>query len=466
MSLRKALDIRRTLVFRLTFWHAIVFTASFFVAVTVFYFVISNLISEHTDQEMLKELSEANAILKSKGEDSFHAEMGIEAAAEGVENIFFRLLDAEGREIAATSMSSWKGIGVNKSALASAGRDLNPVFETVSLPGKTYQARILYAPLKPGRVLQIGYSLEDDARFLETFRSVFIPGILIFMALSAVIGWFVASRALAGVRDVTRTALEISEGAFDKRVRIQDRGDEVEKLAVTFNRMLDRINELVKRLREVTDDIAHDLRTPIARIRGMAEAELISGKPGEEVNRLAADTVEECDSLLHMINTMLEIAELEAGIPESSKAEVDLTQMVGEAVELFRPIAEEKGVQLISPEAGRVMLRGNMHGLQRIILNLLDNAIKYTESGGNVSVSLQDHEGRVEIIVRDTGIGIPEEDQQFIFDRLYRCDDSRSQPGFGLGLSLASAVARAHGGGISVASAPGKGSTFTASLPK
>lgn len=466
MSLRKALDFRRTLVFRLTFWLTIILTLSSLAAFTIFFFLISNEISKHSDQEILKDLSEAVAILKVKGEDSFRVEMSLETAAEGIGNIFFRLLDEQGREIASTDMSSWKGIGVSMGALASIKKGQSQIFETMLLPGKNYPARILYAILPSGHILQIGYSLEDDARYLGTFRNVFIPGILLLILSSILISYLVAFRALAGVKDVTKTALQISEGHFDKRVRIQPKGDEVEQLALAFNRMLDRINELVKGLREVTDDVAHDLRTPIARIRGIAETELISGKSGEEAKKLAANTVEECDNLLHMINTMLEISEMEAGLLETSKTDVNLTMVIGEAVELFRPIAEDKNVRLISPAAGQVMIRGNIHGIQRIIVNLLDNSIKYTDSGGNVFISLQEHEAHVDIIIQDTGVGISEQELPLIFNRLYRCDSSRSQPGFGLGLSLASAVARAHGGRISVESVPGKGSTFTATISK
>lgn len=466
MSLRKVTEFRRTLVFRLTFWYALVFTISSLVAFAVFYVIISNVVKEHTDQAMLKEMAESIAILKSKGEDSFAKEMSFEAESEGVGDIFFRLLDPAGGEVAATNMIAWKGVGANGGALARVAAGDGPVFETVSVPGKPYQARIIYGLLESGRVIQIGVSLEEDALFLETFRDVFVPGILIIMALSTLIGWFMAARALAGVRDVTRTALDISEGAFEKRVLIRARGDEVEQLAVAFNRMLDRIHELVKGLREVTDDIAHDLRTPIARIRGLAEAELNAGKSVEEPNRLAADTVEECDNLLQMINTMLEISEIEAGIRVMSRADVDLAQLVGEALDLFRPIAEEKGIRLVSPVSDPMPVRGNVQGLQRIVVNLLDNAIKYTPPGGTVSVSLEDIGEQVDLIVRDTGIGIAQEELPLVFNRLYRCDVSRSQPGFGLGLSLASVVARAHGGHISAQSRSGEGSTFTVTLPR
>jgi signal transduction histidine kinase len=466
MSLKKILKIRRTLAFRLTFWFAIVFTVSSLVAFSIFYILISKVIQEHTDQALLKEMAEVSSILKSKGEGSFVAEMSIEAEAEGVGNIFFRLLDPTGHEIAATNMSSWKGVGVDRNALERVKGGETHVFEMISVPGQMYKARIAYGAVAPGRFLQIGFSLEDDARFLDTFRKVFVPSILIIMVFSTLIGWFMAGHALAGLKEVTKTALDISEGAFEKRVQVHAKGDEIGQLTVAFNRMLDRIHDLVKGLREVTDDIAHDLRTPIARIRGLAEAELNAGKSGEEPKKLAADTVEECDNLLHMINTMLEISEMEAGIGQAAKVQVELTQVIGEALDLFRPIAEEKGVHLVSQLPDRVPVRGSLHGLQRIIVNLLDNAIKYTSAGGSVSVSLRAENDRIEIVFHDTGIGISEEDLPLVFNRLYRCDSSRSQPGFGLGLSLALAVARAHGGNIAAASQPGRGSTFTVTLAR
>jgi signal transduction histidine kinase len=466
MSLKKIRKIRRTLAFRLTFWYATVFTVSSLVAFSILYIIISNVIQEHTDQALLKEMAEVASILRSKGEGSFIAEMSIEAEAEGVGNIFFRLLDAAGGEIAATNISSWKGVGADRGALERVKGGEIPVFETISVPGRTYKARIVYGAVAPGRFLQIGFSLEDDARFLGTFRKVFVPSIMIIMVFSALIGWFMAGHALAGLKEVTRTALDISEGAFEKRVHVHAKGDEIGQLAVAFNRMLDRIHELVKGLREVTDDIAHDLRTPIARIRGLAEAELNAGKSADDSKKLAADTVEECDNLLHMINTMLEISEMEAGIGEASKAQVELTQVIGEALDLFRPIAEDKGVHLVSQLPDRVPVRGSIHGLQRIIVNLLDNAIKYTPAGGTVSVSLRNENDIVELVVHDTGIGISDEDLPLVFNRLYRCDSSRSQPGFGLGLSLAVAVARAHGGNITAASQLGRGSTFTVTLAR
>jgi signal transduction histidine kinase len=167
-----------------------------------------------------------------------------------------------------------------------------------------------------------------------------------------------------------------------------------------------------------------------------------------------------------MINTMLEISEAEAGLAPSAKEIVDVAGVVQTACELFRPIAKDKNVTLISRIPGSVPLSGDIHGLQRMVVNILDNAIKYTPTNGTVTVSLDELNSQIVITFQDTGIGISEEDLPHVFRRLYRCEPSRSQPGFGLGLSLALAMARAHGGNITVTSVLGKGSTFTVILPR
>jgi heavy metal sensor kinase len=466
MSLKKLLKIRHTLAFRLTLMYATVFAVSSFGAFFIFYIMITNVIQERTDQILLNDLAELSSILLIKGDDSFRSEMQIEAEADGVEKIFLRLLDATGREISASNMSFWKGVYINRSALKRIMGGENHILETVSVPGRPYKARILYGNVGPGKLLQIGMSLEDDTRFLAAFKEVFVPVMVLIMFLSALIGWFMARRALTGVEEVTKTAVDISEGAFDKRVYIKTRDDEIKQLAMAFNRMLDRINDLVKGLREVTDNIAHDIKTPITRIRGLAESELNSGGGGYEGHKLAADTVEECDSLLQMINTMLKISETETRIDGIAREQVDLALIIGDAVELFRPVAEEKGVSLTSRVSGSVCLRGDIHSLQRMIVNILENAVKYTDSGGSVTVSCRDDNNHVIVTIEDTGIGISREDLPRIFKRLYRCDRSRSQPGFGLGLSLAQAIAEVHGGRIVATSHPGKGSTFEVTLPR
>jgi signal transduction histidine kinase len=216
----------------------------------------------------------------------------------------------------------------------------------------------------------------------------------------------------------------------------------------------------------MSDNMAHDLRSPITRIRGIAEVTFSTGKSLAEYEAMAANTIEECDRLLDMINTMLMISKAEAGVDHLTREEINLTGVVQEACRLFEPTAEDKGIALSCHAPDESHFFGDMRMIQRMLSNLLDNAIKYTPSGGSVNVSVAENGAQVVISIKDTGIGISPRDIPHIFERFYRCDESRSQTGIGLGLSLARAIARAHGGDIATTSTPNQGSTFTVILPK
>jgi signal transduction histidine kinase len=199
----------------------------------------------------------------------------------------------------------------------------------------------------------------------------------------------------------------------------------------------------------------------------MAEVTLATGKGIEEYENMAAGTVEECDRLLDMINTMLMITKTESGVHPLDYQQVDMPRLVRDACELMETVAEDKGLSLACETPETLPLVGDPRMIQRILANLLDNAIKYTPSGGSVRVSLSAIDGgEVLVTVQDTGMGIPSDDLPHIFERFYRCDQSRTEPGTGLGLSLARALARAHQGDVTVTSTVGQGSTFTLTLPK
>lgn len=466
MFLEKILRIKQTLAFRLTFWYATIFTVSALGAFLIFYFTISSIIQDNIDEELLNDLVEFSSILAIKGDDSVATEMDIEAESDGVDKIFFRLVNTKGGVLGSSNMSSWEDVDISRESIEHVSISGAHVFKTISLSAYPHHVRILYGQISQGKILQIGKSLEDYEKFLETLQEIFGSTLAVLMVFSTLTGWFMARRALSGVEEVTRIALDMSKGAFEQRVQVKAGSYEIERLANAFNRMLDRIQELVAGMKEVTDDIAHDLKTPIARIRGRAESELISGKSGGGCQGLAADTIEECDGLLQMINTMLEISETETGVTEFARKEVDILQVIQKACELFQPISEHKGITIILKSPDRVFVSGDLNSLQRMIVSLLDNAIKYTPSRGNVTISLFDDNKQVVITIHDTGIGISQKDLPHIFKRFYRCEASRSEPGFGLGLSLALAIVRAHGGDFAVASTPGEGSIFTVNLPK
>ncbi|HOG16049.1 MAG TPA: ATP-binding protein [Syntrophales bacterium] len=467
MSSGKPSRFRNSLSFRLTLWYAGIFTVSAFVAFALFYALITAVIRERTDQELLGQAGQFSAVLRERGIDAVEEFSLLEAQAAGVKKVFFRLLYPTGQAFSSSNMAYWKDIGIRRAAIDRLLGGSGRVFETVVLPDRRDEVRVLYAMIGPGVILQIGQSMENYARITGVFKGLFLATMALLIGLATGVGWFMARRAVSGVEAVTRTAQVISGGTLEKRVPVEGRGDEIDRLAMTFNQMLDRIETLVTEIRQMGDDIAHDLKSPLTRIRGSAEVTLTTGKSLAEYQSMAASAIEECDRLLDMINTMLMISKTESGVDRPAMERIDLANLVQEACALFGTTAEDKGIRLDCPVPERCAVRGDLRMCQRMIANLLDNAIKYTGPGGTVSVGLSECGGNTAAItVKDTGIGIAAGNLPRIFERFYRCDRSRSEAGTGLGLSLARAIARAHGGDITVASRPGEGSAFTVTLPK
>ncbi|MDH3672522.1 MAG: HAMP domain-containing histidine kinase, partial [Gammaproteobacteria bacterium] len=380
--------------------------------------------------------------------------------------VFIRLWAPDGRELMTSDLSSWSGLADPQEVLTKIDETDEPVLETLSLPQHEHNVRTVYGTIAPGVVLQIGESLEDDEEFIEDLLKGFVVALLAVIVLGGPIGWFMARRALRGVQEVTRAATEIADGALDRRVVVRSQSNELDTLAQTFNTMLDRIQALIIGMREMTDNLAHDLKSPLGRIRASAEMTLTSGGSKVESEAMAATTTEECDRLLEMINTTLDIAEAESGAAKLKRVDIDLVELVIDAVELFQPVAEDKQVSIITDLPDHCRIHGDRQRLQRVVANLLDNALKYMPTGGHVTIRLVDEGKEVKLSIEDTGIGVSAEESSRIFARFYRCDRSRSEHGNGLGLSLALAFVRAHGGDIAVDSNPGQGSTFTAVLPR
>ena len=466
MFLKKINSIRHTLAFRLTLWYAGIFMLTSCVAFLFFYFLITSVIRNRTDQDLLSEARTLSSILKVEGIDAVKRQIIFEAQAAGEKKIFFRLLSLDGQEFSSSNMSYWRDIGVAKAAVEQMIGGNRPVFNTVSLPDRKHNIRLLYAIIGRNIILQLGQSMENYTRFIEAFRKIFVITMASLFVFAAIIGWFMARRALAGVAAVTRTARQISEGSLKERVPVKKYQDEIDQLAITFNQMLDRIQTLVTGIREMSDNIAHDLKSPITRIRGISEVSLTTGASEKEYENMAASTVEECDRLLDMINTMLVISKTEAGVNKLDAKDLDIGAVVRDACELFQSPAEDKDLRLVCDVPGSFSISGDNRLIQRMIANLVDNAIKYTPAGGSIEVTVNtvNHDA-VAIAVQDTGIGISEKDMPRVFERFYRCDPSRSEAGIGLGLSFARAIARAHGGDITVAGGPNRGSTFKVTLP-
>jgi len=466
MSSKKGIKVRHTLAFRLTLWYAAIFSLSACIAFVFFYFLMTSMFRDQTDRDLYRQAGIFSTIMATDGLEAVKRFAALESQASGEKKIFFRLFYPTGISFSSSNMSYWQDIGVTRANVELALRGNTQTYETLTVPDRADQVRILYSNIGAGVILQLGQSLDNVANFVEAFRKIAIATLMLLVLLSASFGWFLARRAVSGVQAVTRTAQSISAGSLEERVPVNSRGDEIDQLASTFNAMLDRIQQLVEGIREISDNVAHDLKSPLTRIRGTAEIALTTGKNKAEFEQMAASNIEECDRLLDMINTMLMISKTEAGVSELTQAEVDLTQIAKEACDLFQPMAADKGVDLSCEEMDAAFLQGDKSLLQRMVANLVDNAIKYTPAGGGVHVSVQAGEGaEVVLTVTDTGAGMSATELPYIFERFYRCDPSRSTTGAGLGLSLAKAIVQAHRGRIQVESEAGKGSTFQVLLP-
>lgn len=230
--------------------------------------------------------------------------------------------------------------------------------------------------------------------------------------------------------------------------------------------MLDRIEDLMRGLKDVTNNIAHDLRTPITRIRGLAETTLGKDQSIENFQESVGNIVEECDRLVVMINTMLEIAEADAGLKKIDKAPVDIVALVKKGGDIFLPVAQDKGIHLdFKSSSDRLVVMGEPMRLQRVISNLLDNAIKFTAQGGDIRVEIEKKGTDAIIFIKDTGIGIDESHKTRIFEKFYRIESSRSAPGNGLGLSYVQSIVSSMGGTVEVESILARGSIFIVKLP-
>jgi heavy metal sensor kinase len=467
MFLKKIDSMRHRLAFRLTLWYTTIFMLTSCVAFLFFYLLITSVIRDRTDQDLLGKARTLSSILNTQGIEAVKRQVIFEAQAAGEKKVFFRLLSFSGQEFSSSNMSYWRDIQIGTAGINQLLNEQQPVFETTRLPDRKPKIRILYSIIGRGIILQLGQSMENYTRFIEAFRKIFVATMASLFIFAAIVGWFMARRALAGVETVTHTARQISEGSLKERVPVKKHQDEIDQLAITFNQMLDRIQTLVTGIKEMSDNIAHDLKSPITRIRGISEVTLTTAASEKDYKNMAASTIEECDRLLDMINTMLVISRTEAGVNTLDAKEMDIAAVVRDACELFQAPAEEKNLKFICDVSAPLHVRGDQRLIQRMIANLLDNAIKYTSEGGTVNVAVhRQNKDSVSITVKDTGIGISDQDLPRIFQRFYRCDPSRSKAGIGLGLSFARTVARAHGGDIAVASRLDHGSTFSVTLPE
>jgi heavy metal sensor kinase len=381
------------------------------------------------------------------------------------ENIFCVVYDPRGEVYERTAELSADSVPPAPQAISDV-----PQFHNTVVPGIGRQ-RILAGRLWPGdrpctAVLMAPLEEVDrEMGLLRTALLLAVPGVLV---VSGGWGYLMARKALAPMERLRRLTEDVTATRLDRRLPVADAHDELGRLTQTVNAMIARLEHSFAEVRRFTADASHELRTPLTVIRTEAEVALAKPLDGGEYRNLLSSILEECERLTRLTDQLLALAREDAGAGRPTLESLDLSAVVHGVVEDMRPLAEARGLGLRMEANGAAPVHGDALRLRQVFFNLVDNAIKYTPSGGEVAVRVDRRDGEAVVTVRDTGIGIPPEHLPRVFDRFYRVDKARSREhgGTGLGLSIAQSIVAAHGGRIELASAPGQGTTCTVTLPE
>lgn len=344
--------------------------------------------------------------------------------------------------------------------------------ETLVPPGRpqAYRACNLFIVTADGRkcTAQSSYLLDEMTRSLASFRRTAAVVLILALLVALAVGGFLSQRSLQPIRSIMQVARSIGAHDLGSRLTLSGTGDEMDQLAVTLNGMLARIERQVREIQRFTADASHELRTPLAALRGHAELALTQRRSEDELRRTIEDSIGQYDRLHRIADDLLLLTRCDAGEAVVGNEKVSLDCVVSDVVDLYFPIADDKGLTFILNIAEPIVVNGDGGRLRQVMGNLIDNAIKFTPSAGRVCMSLTRINGNARFEIADTGIGIPTEDLSRVFDRFYRTDPSRSvqsAPGVGLGLSICRSIIEAHGGTIAIESQAGKGTLVCVKLP-
>jgi signal transduction histidine kinase len=298
--------------------------------------------------------------------------------------------------------------------------------------------------LTPGYVLLVGRDMRARVEFRQRVVRSLIGAAGIAILLSIAVGYLLSRYLLRNVEAIAATSRQIVAGDLSKRVPVRGTDDEFDRLARSLNEMLSRIEELMTGMRVVSDSVAHDLRSPLTRLKARLELALAKPEDATEHGEALQTALEETDGLLKMLSSLLEIARTEAGIDREHMAEIDLSDLIDNLAELYEPAAEEKGLSIHVDTDPDVVVTGHRELLAQAASNLIENAIKFSDQGGLIDIVVEKLDGETRLVIRDQGPGIPEADRDAVLQRFVRLDSARSTRGTGLGLSLVAAVAKLH----------------------
>jgi signal transduction histidine kinase len=416
---RSAMRLSRTHAFRLAALYFLVFAASVLGLLLFVYWTTANFVERQTEATLDAEIVGLAEQYAQRGLSGLIQIVAARSAGDRGDAMIYLVTDPDGRPLAGNT-AAWP-------------------------PGAPTHSAALSFALE--RRLLVGRDISDAAAFRGEVRSTLIWAGLIALCVGLVGGTLMSRKLLHRVEQVNRTSERVMAGNLSDRVPLYGTGDEFDQLSANLNRMLEQIERLMTGMREITDDVAHDLKTPLSRLRTRLERALADKSTDSSQSEAIRAAIDEADRLLSTFNALLSIAELESGAGGSKTEPVDLSEIAYAAAELYEPVAEESGFKLsVTTQAG-LKIRGNRHLLSQALANLLDNALKYA-GAGEIDIRVFAQSGLAIVEVADRGPGIPPADREAVLDRFVRLEPSRTTPGNGLGLSLVRAITRRHGGAV------------------
>lgn len=438
------LNFLRTTSFRLAAFHLGLFTLSVMVVLGVVYWFTAGFINRHTEETVLREVEELSNVLNERGRIGLLRVIS-ERASDGRTDMIYALT-TPARDIIAGNLASWPSGDPGSGWVE---------FDIKSRkdPGRKRQAVAVILPIEGIGWLLVGHDMTD--RYL--LRGQLLTGLIWAVSLAFAVGMagaiYMSRRVAERIESINRTIDRITAGAFADRMQVTGSGDEIDRLVTKLNRMLDEIGRLMLGMRQVTDNVAHDLRTPLSRLRARLELAQRDDTLSEAQFSTLEQAIAEIDRLLGVFNAILTIAAAETGRARTDFEAVDLAALAAEVAELYTPLAEERGLSMDVEAAEPVMVSGSRQLLAQLISNLIENAVKYSPEQGHIRVMAGSDAGRPLLSVADQGPGIPADQREKVLERFVRLEAHRGTPGHGLGLSLVAAVARLHDAALALSDA-------------
>ena len=450
---------------RLTFLFSLIFIISSLVLFSFSFFTLYSSMKAEDTGNMRRRLLNYWAVFQSGGIDAISEEIKVDSFLYGDRAFFIRIADSKNKTLFLKYPKNWKNFNIERLAQL----PLTDFSQETILSSTTnaFKLEISTVKLSDKYILQIGMSTARRLYFLNIYQRNFILLLILLVIFSIMSGAFFSGRALKPLRNLSSILKRIVEtGDFSKRVERRKGRDDLDGIIILFNTMLTRIESLILQMRGTFDSVAHDLRTPMTRMRGFAELALQDPDNNKRLTEALSSSLEESERILSMLNTMMDISEAESGILHLNLQDIEVKKVLTDLIDIYAYIGEEKGlhIQLLCDDDS-LSIPADPVRFRQAVGNILDNAVKYSPENSEITVAVQKTADNCSISVTDYGPGIDKDEIPFIWDRLYRSPSKKGIPGMGLGLSLVKAVVSAHGGSVEVVSQREGKTVFSLSFP-